>query len=192
MSTTSPWCEADDQVVYRDSAYLGLEKREEIKQDPQLSAAEYRINRRPGRLPKVSDNAINWGRHIENRKFAVCCKVEHPYRIVKNIFSSERPFTVDCEKTSIDYTCFLPARTCICLLRRAVLYAPPKVLAPFRPNAEGKTGILSFDMGFCFVFFVFSRYSPLQLRLMSALISGSLRIRICVEFSSSGKKGVDS
>jgi len=76
----------DDKVVYGDSAYLGIEKREEIKSNPQLSAIEYRINRRPGRFPRVSDNAINWERHIENRKSAVRCKVEHPYRIVKNIF----------------------------------------------------------------------------------------------------------
>ncbi|WP_302619972.1 transposase [uncultured Oscillibacter sp.] len=44
------------------------------------------INRRPGRFPRVSDNAIDWERYIENRKSAVRCKVEHPYRIVKNIF----------------------------------------------------------------------------------------------------------
>ena len=76
----------DDEVVYGDSAYLGLEKREEIKNNPQFSAIEYRINHRPGGLPKVSDNAIDWERYIENRKSAVRCKVEHPYRIVKNIF----------------------------------------------------------------------------------------------------------
>ena len=72
----------DDEVVYGDSAYLGLEKREEIKKDPHLSTIEYRINRRPGRLSKVSDKAIDWERYIENRKSAVRCKVEHPYRIV--------------------------------------------------------------------------------------------------------------
>ena len=76
----------DDQVVYGDSAYLGMEKRDEVKNSPQFSAIEYRINRRPGRLPKVFDNAIDWERYIENRKSAVRCKVEHPYRIVKNIF----------------------------------------------------------------------------------------------------------
>lgn len=32
----------DDEVVYGDSAYLGIEKREEIKNAPQLSAIEYR------------------------------------------------------------------------------------------------------------------------------------------------------
>lgn len=76
----------DDEVVYGNSAYLGPEKRDEIKQNPRLSAIEYRINRRPGQLPKVFDNAIDWERTIEKRKSAVRCKVEHPYRIVKNIF----------------------------------------------------------------------------------------------------------
>ena len=38
----------DDKAVYGDSAYLGIEKREEIKSNPQLSAIEYRINRRAG------------------------------------------------------------------------------------------------------------------------------------------------
>ena len=76
----------DDEVVYGDSAYLGIEKRDEIRNSPQLSAITYRINRRPGHLPKVSDNAIDWERHIENRKSSVRCKVEHPYRIVKNLF----------------------------------------------------------------------------------------------------------
>ena len=34
----------DDKAVCGDSACLGIEKREEIKSDPQLSAIEYRIN----------------------------------------------------------------------------------------------------------------------------------------------------
>ena len=76
----------DDEVVYGDSAYLGLEKRDEIQHNPCFSAIEFRINRRPGRLPRISDNAIDWERYIEHRKSAVRCKVEHPYQIVKNIF----------------------------------------------------------------------------------------------------------
>ena len=31
-----------------------------------------------GRLPKVSDNAIDWERYIEKQKSSVRCKVEHP------------------------------------------------------------------------------------------------------------------
>lgn len=76
----------DDEVVYGDSAYLGIEKRDEIKQDAHLPAIEYRINRRLNGLPRVSGNAINWERYIENRKSAVRCKVEHPHRVVKNNF----------------------------------------------------------------------------------------------------------
>ncbi len=73
----------DDEVVYVDSACLGIEKREEIRNSPQRSAIEYHIKRRPGRL---SDNAIDWERYMKNQKSSVRCKVEHPYRIVKNIF----------------------------------------------------------------------------------------------------------
>lgn len=36
----------DDEVVCGDSAYLELEKRDEIKHAPQPSAIEYHINRR--------------------------------------------------------------------------------------------------------------------------------------------------
>lgn len=77
---------ADDEVVYGDSGYLGLQKREEFSADPHMSQIEYRINRRPHSLPKVSDNAIDWERYIENRKSSVRCKVEHAFHIIKNLF----------------------------------------------------------------------------------------------------------
>lgn len=62
----------DDEVVYGDSGYTGIEKREEIKSDEHLANIEYRINRRPKSLPKVSDNAIDWERYIDyrNRQYA--------------------------------------------------------------------------------------------------------------------------
>ena len=66
----------DDEVVYGDSGYLGIQKRPEVTSDEHLSSIDYRINRRPRRLPHVSDNAINWERYIENRKSSVRCKVE--------------------------------------------------------------------------------------------------------------------
>lgn len=76
----------DDEVVYGDSGYLGIEKREEIQRDAQLSTIDYRINRRPSKLPKVSDNAVDWERYIENRKSSVRCKAEHLFNIIKNQF----------------------------------------------------------------------------------------------------------
>lgn len=76
----------DDEVVYGDSGYIGISKREEIKNDEHLANIEYRINRRPKSLPKVSDNAIDWERYIDYRKSAVRCKVEHAFKIIKDTF----------------------------------------------------------------------------------------------------------
>ena len=76
----------DDEVVYGDSGYTGIEKRDEIKNDEHLANIEYRINRRPKSLPKVSDNAIDWERYIDYRKSAVRCKVEHTFKIIKDTF----------------------------------------------------------------------------------------------------------
>ena len=73
----------DDEVVYGDSAYLGFEKRTEVVNDEHLSSIEYRVNLRPGRFPKISDNAIDWTRWIEKRKSSVRRKVEHIFRIIK-------------------------------------------------------------------------------------------------------------
>lgn len=76
----------DDEIVYGDSGYLGIEKREEIVADEHFSSVEYRINRRPGKIQNVTDNAINWEKYIENRKSSVRCKVEHAFRIIKGDF----------------------------------------------------------------------------------------------------------
>ena len=73
----------DDEVVYGDSGYLGIQKRPEIRQNEHFSNIDFRINRRPKSLPKVSDNTIDWERYIENRKSSVRCKVEHAFRIIK-------------------------------------------------------------------------------------------------------------
>jgi IS5 family transposase len=86
INVTAKLIREDDEVVYGDSGYLGIEKREEIQSDEHLSAIDYRINRRPGKLPKVSDNAIDWERYIENRKSSTRCKVEHLFHIIKNLF----------------------------------------------------------------------------------------------------------
>ena len=56
----------DDEVMYGDSGYLGIQKRPEITDNENFAKIDYRINRRPGKLPRVSDNAIDWERYIEN------------------------------------------------------------------------------------------------------------------------------
>ena len=80
----------DDEVVYGDAGYLGIHKRPEVACDEHLSSIDYRINRRPGKLPHVSDNAIDWERYIENRKSSVRCKAEHAFRIIKCQFGYKK------------------------------------------------------------------------------------------------------
>ncbi len=67
-----------------------LQKREEIQADPHLASIDYRINRRPKSLPKVSDWAIDWERYIERQKSSVRCKVEHAFRVIKRQFGFQK------------------------------------------------------------------------------------------------------
>jgi len=90
ITVASKLIREDDEVVYGDSAYLEIQKRKEIQTDPHLSAIDYRINRRPKSLPKVSDRAIDWERYVERRKSSVRCKVEHPFRIIKRQFGFQK------------------------------------------------------------------------------------------------------
>lgn len=77
----------DDEFVYGDSGYLGLEKRDEIRNDEHLSMIDYRICRKPSTLNvKTEYKGINWERVIEHQKASVRCKVEHPFLIVKRQF----------------------------------------------------------------------------------------------------------
>ena len=76
----------DDEFAYGDNGYSGIEKRDEIQNDEHLSRIDFRINRRPKSLPKVSDNAFDWEREIEHRKSSVRCKVEHAFKIIKDTF----------------------------------------------------------------------------------------------------------
>ena len=80
----------DDEVVYGDSGYLGIQKRPEIKENEHLAGIDFRIARRPKSLPQVSDNAFDWERYIEHRKASVRCKVEHIFRIIKCQFGYKK------------------------------------------------------------------------------------------------------
>lgn len=81
----------DDEVVYGDSGYLGVEKRTEIKDDENLSRIQFRINKRPSSLKMNKDyQGMNWDRLQERQKSAVRCKVEHPFLIVKKQFGYAR------------------------------------------------------------------------------------------------------
>lgn len=86
ITVASKLIRSDDEAVYGDSGFVGIQKRSEIKENEHLASIGYRIVRRPGSLPKVSDNAIDWERFIDHRKASIRCKVEHVFRIVKRQF----------------------------------------------------------------------------------------------------------
>ena len=90
ITQTAKLLREDDEVVYGDSGYLGVQKRPEITNNEHFSKIDFRINRRPGSLPKVSDNVIDWERCIENRKSSVRCKIEHAFRIIKCQFGYKK------------------------------------------------------------------------------------------------------
>ena len=77
----------EDTVVYGDSGYIGIEKREEVQSSAQLSGKEYRINRRHKSVQRMPEGwCIDWEKQIERRKSSVRSKVEHPFLIVKRYF----------------------------------------------------------------------------------------------------------
>ncbi len=76
----------DDEVIYGDAGYLGIEKREEIASHEHLCAIDYRINRRVGSIPKASGDYPHSEKQIERRKSSIRAKVEHPFLIIKRFF----------------------------------------------------------------------------------------------------------
>ncbi len=72
----------DDQVVYADAGYRGVEKRAEIRDDPHLSGVEFRVGISKGRLKGLHP----LDRRIESRKASIRAKVEHPFLILKRDF----------------------------------------------------------------------------------------------------------
>jgi IS5 family transposase len=77
----------DDEVVYGDAGYQGIEKREEIRTDACKSKIEYRINERAGKVKRLAEGfARTVEQERERRKSSVRSKVEHPFRIVKVLF----------------------------------------------------------------------------------------------------------
>lgn len=77
----------DDEVVYADAGYQGVQKRPEIKADAQLSKVDYRVMKRPGRKKAQPHyDGINWEKKIEHERSSIRCHVEHAFHFVKNIF----------------------------------------------------------------------------------------------------------
>lgn len=72
--------QGDEQCVWGDAGYRGIEKREEH----QHRTIEWWIAMRPGRRRRLEPGSIE--EEIEHRKASIRAKVEHPFRYVKRVF----------------------------------------------------------------------------------------------------------
>jgi IS5 family transposase len=89
----------DDVIVSGDSGYLGLEKREEVQNNPSLnpttSNKQYEMVQRPSRLKRFKGIlgeviAKSWEKKIEKPIIARRQKVEYAFLIIKNIFKYKK------------------------------------------------------------------------------------------------------
>lgn len=76
----------DDETVSGDSGYTGMEKREEIKNDPHLSKVIFRVTKRNRYHLKPRAPGFDWDRHIEYQIARTRSKVEYVFLIVKRLF----------------------------------------------------------------------------------------------------------
>jgi len=89
----------EDAFVNGDAGYIGIEKREEIKNDDELSKIQWRINVRKGKEHKRQEALYReamkhlqyiaqpkWEERIEYMKSKVRSKVEHNFYIIKHLF----------------------------------------------------------------------------------------------------------
>jgi IS5 family transposase len=81
----------DDNFVSGDSGYLGLENRDEIRENEQLAGKRYEMVKRPSRMRKfcgILGEVITkpWEKKIEHPFISRRQKVEYPFHIIKNIF----------------------------------------------------------------------------------------------------------
>jgi IS5 family transposase len=106
----------DDEVVYGDSGYIGIEKREEVQNSEHLSKKEYRINRRHKSVQRMPAGCIEWEKEIESRKSSVRSKVEHPFLIVKGYFGfAKTVYRGLAKNTHRLYTLFASANLLMCV-----------------------------------------------------------------------------
>ena len=77
----------DDEVANLDAGYIGLEKRDEIANDPNKAKIEFRINRKRGKLRELPEGyAKQFEMYLEYKKSSVRSKVEYAFLLLKRQF----------------------------------------------------------------------------------------------------------
>ena len=85
----------DEQVVYADAGYTGIEKRDEIitaKADGEIrSDLEWKVATKRGVITKMADGVLKELTILMERKKAqVRARVEHPFHVLKNLFQHKK------------------------------------------------------------------------------------------------------
>ena len=84
VTQTSALLTGDEEVAYGDSGYLGADKREDaIVRNKQGKKIQYKINRRPSQMKKLSKSGQYKAKKAEHAKSSVRAKVEHVFGVVK-------------------------------------------------------------------------------------------------------------
>lgn len=89
INVASELIREDDEVVYADAAYQGMDDREEIKENPKFSDIDYRTNTRK---PYKKNNSwesgpgVFWYKYLEYQKSRIRSKVEYAFFVIKRIF----------------------------------------------------------------------------------------------------------
>ena len=73
---------SDDDVVYADAGYQGIDKRPEVINDAHLCGVEFRVAARKGKLKTMPVH----DQRIESAKAGIRARVEHPFLILKREF----------------------------------------------------------------------------------------------------------
>jgi transposase, IS5 family len=107
----------EEDVVYADAGYQGIEKREEMEG----KSAQFRVAMRPGKrraLPDTPDGRLD--NLVEAAKAHIRAKVEHPFRVIKQQFGFQKTRLRGMAKNSSKVN-VLAALTNLFLARRQLL-----------------------------------------------------------------------
>ena len=126
----------DDEVVWSDAGNIGLENREEIKNDEVLSKKEYRISMRPGKRRKMKKEGMAYeiNEAEEKRKTFVRNRVEFPFGLMKCKFGFRKTIYKGIEKNlNRIYMIFMNAN--LWLVRNmGKVYARAEIVRKIRPQ----------------------------------------------------------
>ena len=91
VTMTSELLHGEEETVNGDSGYAGAEKREDaIVRNKAGKKIQYRINRRPSQIKKLSKSGQYKARKREHEKSSVRAKVEHVFGVVKGLLKFKK------------------------------------------------------------------------------------------------------